>query len=165
MFRLCFHPKKLLVEVAETFLCLYRADPDRCTEEILKDGRYFKPTIFMKAARILQRENMIQSAHLEEFNGLAQRLHTLASEKEEVDAALADAPDEFLDPLTQEVMQDPVQLPSGNIVDHKTIVIHLANQPYDPFSRQPLTTKDVVPQPELKKKISDWLEKRFKDKE
>ena len=33
-----------------------------------------------------------------------------------------DAPDEFLDPITCELMKDPVELPnSHNIVDHLTI--------------------------------------------
>ena len=42
------------------------------------------------------------------------------------DAALKDAPAEFLDPLMGTVMKDPVLLPSsGNIVDRSTIARHL----------------------------------------
>jgi hypothetical protein len=41
---------------------------------------------------------------------------------------MADAPDEFLDPLLMTLMRDPVRLPtSGNIVDRSTIAQHLLN--------------------------------------
>jgi hypothetical protein len=41
---------------------------------------------------------------------------------------MADAPDEFLDPLLSTLMRDPVRLPtSGNIVDRSTIAQHLLN--------------------------------------
>ena len=51
-----------------------------------------------------------------------------------------DAPEEFLDPLMFNLMEDPVELPdSHNIMDRKTIKIHLLNDPHDPFNRAPLS--------------------------
>lgn len=43
------------------------------------------------------------------------------------------------DPLMDTLMTDPVQLPSGNIMDRSIILRHLLNSPTDPFNRQPLT--------------------------
>ncbi len=48
-------------------------------------------------------------------------------------------PEEYLDPLMNEIMKDPVRLPnSGKIVDKMTIIRHLLNDKSDPFNREPL---------------------------
>lgn len=52
---------------------------------------------------------------------------------------MADAPDEFKDPLMDTLMIDPVILPSGQIMDRPVIMRHLLNSNTDPFNRQPLT--------------------------
>ena len=39
----------------------------------------------------------------------------------------------------QTMMDDPVELPSGVIMDRSVIVRHLLNDPTDPFTRQPLS--------------------------
>lgn len=51
------------------------------------------------------------------------------------DAAEADAPEEFFDPIMSEIMSDPVMLPSGISMDRETILRHLMSDPTDPFSR------------------------------
>jgi len=94
-------------------------------------------------------------------------------EKEEADGLflfntsksdLGEAPDEFLDPLTSEVMEDPVMLPSSkNIVDRDVIVRHLLNEKNDPFNRAPLEVSMLVPQPELKARIQKWKRGEGKD--
>merc|ERR1719416_219756 len=70
-----------------------------------------------------------------------------------------DTPDEFLDPLMQEFMTDPVLLPtSGNIVDRMTITQHLLNDDTDPFNRKKLSIDDVKPAEELKEKMKAWVD-------
>ena len=54
------------------------------------------------------------------------------------------------------LMADPVQLPSGVIIDRPVIVRHLLTNTYDPFNRQPLTLDMLVPATELKAKIEAW---------
>lgn len=49
------------------------------------------------------------------------------------------------DPLMDTLMEDPVVLPSGNVVDKGTIVRHLLNSNTDPFNRQPLTEDMLRP--------------------
>ena len=49
-----------------------------------------------------------------------------AEEQEEEEEAFADAPDEFIDPLTFTLMVDPVTLPSsGMIIERSNIARHL----------------------------------------
>lgn len=42
-------------------------------------------------------------------------------------------------------MSDPVQLPSGIIMDRAIIIRHLLNSQTDPFNRQPMTEEELKP--------------------
>jgi len=43
------------------------------------------------------------------------------------------------------LMKEPVELPSGNVVDRPIILRHLLNSQTDPFNRQPLTEEGLIP--------------------
>ena len=58
------------------------------------------------------------------------------------------------------LMNDPVKLPSGVVVDRPIIVRHLLNNPYDPFNRQPLSLDMLEPDFELRTKIEEWKRSR-----
>lgn len=45
-------------------------------------------------------------------------------------------------------------------VDRQTIARHLLSDQIDPFNRQPLTMEEVVPNTELKARITGWLEEK-----
>mgnify|MGYP006089882507 CR=1 FL=1 len=65
---------------------------------------------------------------------------------------------QFVDPLTSELMTDPVELPTSNqIVDRKTIAQQLLNDPLDPFNRKKLTMDMVLPCVELKGRIDAFI--------
>ena len=51
----------------------------------------------------------------------------------------------YSDPLMDTVMLDPVELPSGTIMDRSVITRHLLNSKTDPFSRQKLTEDMLKP--------------------
>ena len=53
----------------------------------------------------------------------------------EEDVEMADAPDEYLDPITYTVMQDPVKLPSGTVMDRPNVMRMLLSDPRDPTTR------------------------------
>lgn len=53
----------------------------------------------------------------------------------EDDVEMADAPDDFLDPITYTVMQDPVKLPSGAVMDRPNVLRMLLSDPRDPTTR------------------------------
>jgi Kip1 ubiquitination-promoting complex protein 1 len=68
-------------------------------------------------------------------------------------------PDEFIDPIMQTVMTDPVTLPgSGQVCDRTTIRRHLLGDRTDPFNRSPLDETMLVSADELRKKIEKWRE-------
>lgn len=53
-------------------------------------------------------------------------LQDLEEQRREEEEQLADAPDEFLDPILGTLMTDPVRLPSSStIVDRKVIARHI----------------------------------------
>lgn len=73
-------------------------------------------------------------------------------------------PEDFLDPITQEVMVLPMLLPSGMSVDNSTLEEHQKREatwgraPNDPFTGVPFTpTSRPVPNPRLKSRIDHFL--------
>ncbi|KAM4745479.1 RING finger protein 37 isoform 1-T2 [Anableps anableps] len=73
-------------------------------------------------------------------------------------------PEEFLDPLTQEVMTLPMLLPSGMSVDTSTLEEYQKREatwgrlPNDPFTGVPFTsTCQPLPNPQLKSRIDHFL--------
>merc|ERR1712146_399271 len=93
-----------------------------------------------KSLATLQRLRMLSDAQLTDYEALCSSVEAAASTMSTNDAAFADAPDEFLDPLLCHVMADPVLLPtSGNVMDRSTITQHLLNDNTDPFNRKDLT--------------------------
>ena len=49
-------------------------------------------------------------------------------------------PDEFCDPLMFSYIQQPVELPEGNIIMDKDVICrHLLTNEFDPFNRSKLT--------------------------
>ena len=66
-------------------------------------------------------------------------------------------PDEFVDPIMETVMTDPVTLPgSGRTMDRATIRRHLLFDGADPFSRSPLDESMLVPADALRERIEAW---------
>ena len=64
-----------------------------------------------------------------------------------------DAPEEFFDPITTILMEDPVLLPSSKtILDRSTIFTHLLSDPTDPFNRSNLTKEMLIECFDLKQK-------------
>ncbi len=76
------------------------------------------------------------------------------------DTDYSDAPDEFRDPLMDTLMDDPVILPSGTVMDRSIIMRHLLNSNTDPFNRQHLSEDMLIENKELKLKIQDWKTKK-----
>eukprot|EP00064_Thunnus_orientalis_P018566 superscaffoldBa00004321_g18667 len=73
-------------------------------------------------------------------------------------------PEEFLDPITQEVMTLPMLLPSGVSVDNATLEEYQKREatwgrpPNDPFTSVPFTaTSQPLPNPQLKSRIDHFI--------
>ena len=118
---------------------------------------FFEDHPQMDKARFVQLRNVVQMIHkyFDHYKVLNEYLQSV----------LDDAPDEFLDPLMCTVMQQPVILPSNNRCDLSTVERQLAiNNPTDPFTREPITKEMIKPDEELKKRIHEYLKKKFKER-
>jgi len=89
---------------------------------------------------------------VDQFSALAAKARHFQLANTAADEDFEDAPDEFIDPMMCELMEDPVLLPtSGKVMDRKHINRHLLSTPNDPFNRQPLTEEMLKPGEEKEK--------------
>ena len=170
-----WEPRRVLDQLTDIYLHL---DSDVFAQALAADERSFRFELFEEAAVRLERALIkapiqvvtelcqifisrftflvfffLQIAHWRELSAKAQRI-VLQNQKRELD--FSDAPEEFRDPLMDTLMDDPVLLPSGKVMDRAVILRHLLNSSTDPFNRQPLTEDMLMPVEDLKLRITAW---------
>ncbi len=148
-----FRPKKLLLEIATVYT--HFARHAEFVTAIVKDDRSYNPSNINKAIRVLEKgpaPNM-SPAGLQALAQFRERCEAAKQEEVDAEAELGEIPDEFLDPITLEIMADPVLLPSGKVMDRHNITRHLLSDETDPFSRARLTPDMLVPDDAMKEKI------------
>ena len=151
-----FRPKEMLQDLCVVFSSFAAADKFQI--ECAKSG-YYTPDLMSRSVKTCRKLDLLVGESMELFALLAEKVEEASKTLISDEDLYQDAPDEFLDPLMQEFMTDPVLLPtSNNIVDRKTITQHLLNNDTDPFNRKQLTIDDVVPAEELKEKMKVWLD-------
>jgi ubiquitin conjugation factor E4 B len=143
-----FDPRDLLVKVAGMYVRAAAAAESKVTRLVLDDPS-FRIETFRKAVRILAREQLGVKA----FAGFVEGL----SESSALDI---DWPDEFLDPLMAEVMRDPVELPSGNVVDRQVALRIIMNGDYDPFTKVPMGEGDLKPRNDVRERLDRFCAER-----
>eukprot|EP00917_Polyrhabdina_sp_WS-2016_P022589 GHVP01048998.1.p1 GENE.GHVP01048998.1~~GHVP01048998.1.p1 ORF type:complete len:1059 (+),score=181.35 GHVP01048998.1:41-3178(+) len=173
-----FRPRELMASVVGCYLVLVIADHEdevqeeefnvKVLKEISKEPRYFKIESFVKAHNVVNREGFLPTSRIKDFGKLVEALKLEKQKRVEEDSVmemlLLDMPEEYLDPLMQEIMEDPVLLPtSKNIMDRRHIERHLLSEQFDPFNRQPLQITDLVPQEILKKEIREYVDQQKKN--
>ena len=151
-----FQPKVMLKDLTSIF-CNF-VGYDTFYSEVASSG-YFKnsPRILEKCGTTCNKLAILSSSEIENFSEIVKQVNAKDGD-DDMDEITADAPDEFLDPVTCELMLDPVKLPSsGTVVDRKTIRQQLMNDPVDPFSRASLKIEDVIGQDDLKESIEEFI--------
>lgn len=151
-----WEPRRLLDQLTDVYLHL---DFPPFLSAVARDERSYRPQLFADAAARMRRACVKPQPRLEQFEQLVSRI-AAAAEQARRHADYADAPDEFRDPLMDTLMEEPVVLPSGHVVDKATIVRHLLNSNTDPFNRQPLTEEMLRPDEELRQRITEWKQSR-----
>ncbi len=149
-----FDPKFILISLVETYLAFI--DYEDFLKYIVTDERSFKLENFEKVIALTQ-ENKIKIEYLmyQKFLKLIDQLKTIKTKLDANVINYDDAPEEFFDPITTLLMDDPVLLPSSKtIIDRSTILTHLLSDPTDPFNRSSLTNGMLIECPELKQKIN-----------
>ena len=145
----------------------YFASKEEFIEYIVSDERSYKYENFLLAIKIKNNFNKVKvDAEIsEKFEDLVNNKLKKAKEMVEKNKInYDDAPEEFLDALTSELMDDPVTLPTSKInLDRKSFENFLLVNPIDPFNRNPLTKEELIPNTELKNKIEEYKLKKKKD--
>ncbi|KAF9046597.1 ubiquitin elongating factor core-domain-containing protein [Panaeolus papilionaceus] len=161
--KLKFNPRALLADIIQVFLNL--SDQPTFIKSVAGDGRSYSKELFDRAADIAIRRTLKSEAEIATLRAFVAKVEE-AKANLEAEEDLGEVPDEFLDPLMFTVMKNPVLLPSSKtILDLATIKSHLLSDSKDPFNRAPLKIEDVVPVPELKARIEEFLiERRDRDK-
>jgi ubiquitin conjugation factor E4 B len=150
-----FKPKEMLQDLCVIFSSFAAADDFQIA--CARSGCY-TPDLMNKSVKTCRKLGLLVGESMELFALLATKVEDASKVIVSEEADLyEDAPDEFLDSLTQEIMTDPVLLPTSNeVVDRTTIAHHLLNNDFDPFNRKTLSMDDIVPAEELKEKMDAW---------
>ncbi|XP_029835041.3 ubiquitin conjugation factor E4 B isoform X1 [Ixodes scapularis] len=152
-----WEPRRLLDQLTDMYLHL---DCPPFLQAVGRDERSYRASLFQDAGARMRKAHVKTRPQLEQFEQLAARIERSLAEARQRQVDYGDAPDEFRDPLMDTLMEDPVVLPSGNVVDKGTIVRHLLNSNTDPFNRQPLTEDMLRPAEDLKRRIHEWKQSK-----
>jgi STIP1 family protein 1 len=69
-----------------------------------------------------------------------------------------EVPDYLVDPITFELLVDPVVTKNGRSYERATIIEHLKRSPTDPLTREPLTIGDLRPNIALREACTEFME-------
>ncbi|EGT31621.1 hypothetical protein CAEBREN_20574 [Caenorhabditis brenneri] len=129
------------------------------------DERTYTPAFFNDVISRMRQHNILASREIERFEGFAKDVEKQYDSKALLETEYDNVPEEFKDPIMDTIMEDPVKLPSGQVMDRAVIERHLLSTPNNPFNRAPLTKEELVPVMELKAKIEEWkVQKRNAEK-
>ncbi|TQV91651.1 ubiquitin conjugation factor E4 [Cordyceps javanica] len=154
-----FRPTQLLSDLVEIYLNL--GGSSVFVDAVAADGRSYKPEVLNRVTMILTSRHQKDPADMARWERLKDRFQAAKAQLDQAELDLGDVPPEFEDPIMGDLMRDPVLLPSKHIVDRSTIVQHLLSDPKDPFTRQPMTVDDAVPQADLRARIERWREDKI----
>jgi ubiquitin conjugation factor E4 B len=163
-----FDPKFILVSLVKVYVAF--ADYKEFFIYVVKDQRSYRIENFEKVVALKEDNKIILDYEVyNKFLQIIKDIKVLSEEIKSKEINYDDAPEEFLDPFTSELMNDPVMLPSSkNIVDRSSIgkiilnlVTHLLSDPTDPFNRSKLSIEMVIPQPELKEQIDNYKKSKL----
>ena len=153
-----FRPIQLISDFVGIYLNL--GSSNIFIDAVAADGRSYKPEVLDRVTRILVSKHQMDPADIARWEKLKGKFLESKQQLDQAELDLGEVPAEFEDPIMGDLMTDPVLLPSQHIVDRSTIAQHLLSDPKDPFTRQPMTIDDAIPQTELKEKIQQWKAER-----
>lgn len=150
-----FDAKYLLTEITDTYvnLSIY----PEFVEAVASEERSYDKNVFIRTENILRKIQKRSESYIQEFDDFLKQVEEKHQSLKVIEEDLGEIPDDFLDPITYTLMEDPVLLPTSNhSVDRKTIERHLLNDQTDPFNRKPLSPDMLVPDTKLAEEIAKW---------
>ncbi|KAL4470333.1 hypothetical protein ABPG74_011944 [Tetrahymena malaccensis] len=162
--------KELGFDLKTVVLCIVKlyiqySQYEKFIQTIVEDERIFDIETFKKSVSKLQTLNILPVNILHQFNSFQKQVIEIYEEKQRTEALLyAEVPEKYLDPLLNQIMTDPVKLPKSEvIIDRITIIKHLLNDKTDPFTRDQLQESDLIPMPELKLEIQEFINQQLQE--
>ena len=160
-----FNPNAILGQILSAYAAFY--EKKEFIKAVIKDERSYNFVNFDRAKNLAANNKNITMTDTD-FNKYISFVDTLRKEEKIIKSEeinYDDAPQEFFDGLTFNIMTDPVKLPKSNVIlDRKTIETHLLSDQTDPFNREPLTKDMLIPCPKLKKRIEEYIVNKKKEK-
>ena len=130
--------------------------------QVVIDPRAYNQENFEKVlSQIRTKKIIVMSNIADEFWEFISKWQEAYEDSKLKESFMEDAPEEYIDQLFCILMENPVRLPSGNIIDLGQLKKHLLNDPIDPYTRAPMRIEDVEPLPELKAKIDQFREEKL----
>ena len=150
-----WRPRELLTKIAG--IILHLAPHEAFVRATANEGRSFSLRLLPDAIATLTKIQTLGPPQMAQFQAFADAVARAHADVEQAQETLDDAPEEFLDPIMDTLMLDPVTLPSSKqVVDRSVILRHLISDPMDPFNRSPLSESMLVPNDELRERIHAW---------
>ncbi|KAL9591788.1 MAG: hypothetical protein Q9179_007371 [Wetmoreana sp. 5 TL-2023] len=156
-----FQPKTLLSEILDVYLNLGKKEG--FVLAVARDGRSYKPANFEKATTIFRTKarGLKSPQELQTWADLGEKFKKAKEVDQQAEEDLGEIPEEFQDPILNDIMSDPVILPTSRVtMDRSTVRSHLLSDPHDPYSRSPLKIEDVIPNSELRARIEAFRAER-----
>jgi len=152
-------PEWLLKKIAQTYINFMNFD--EFATSVVRDGRSYSIAVFQESGEKLDKIDSFSTTLKEQYKQFLTKISTKSKEEAAKQEILGEIPDEFLDPILQTLMLDPVKLPTSNVtVDRSTITRHLLSNSTDPFNREALTVEELIPDVELKARIDQWIQRK-----
>lgn len=131
--------------------------------EVKMDKRSYSYEEFRRAIKKVRMDKLLTEDVVEQFEFFLEKTQQISAEEQDITAKLGEIPDEFLCPISCDLMKEPVRLPTSDTIMEKSIAKQiLLNDEHDPFNRAPLKFSELEDLPELKKKIEDWVGRKLR---
>ncbi|KRH92649.1 Ubiquitin fusion degradation protein-2, partial [Pseudoloma neurophilia] len=154
-----FFPKEFLAKILRIYLTM---DNEKYLQTIVSDLSYFNIQLFKKCLYLIDSKGIFnKNEESEDFKLFVNKLEKIQKDTIEDDDIV---PDEFIDPITCDVMEDPVLLKTSKvIIDRTTFDSLMLSDRIDPFNREILDDSKIEAVTELKQKIEKyWADKKMK---
>ncbi|KAL0222330.1 hypothetical protein RCL1_002184 [Eukaryota sp. TZLM3-RCL] len=133
------------------------SDIPKFDEQLAQDLAALQCTTLSKFVNLVS-PGLLESRQRKLYS-LITRMNSLTSFVKHKELLAERAPMEYLDALMDTLMEDPVKLPGGQVMDKAVLYRMLLADPRDPFTRAPLSMDEVTELPELKREISEWAQR------
>lgn len=156
-------PLKFISTLIEIYTHFEHVEP--LLKEVVADERSYSRETLIDIGSTAHHKKLLPPETLGAFERVINVLEEIEEEQKNLQEIIgSDYPDQFTCGLMYDLMKDPVNLKTSDIiVDRKNIEKHITlNGEIDPFNRTTLKKSDLVPVPELKAEIEAWMAEKLK---